>query len=71
MPNLARGDRGQSTNLDSRSGGGEPPFAMARNVQLESAGMARANRRQAIFWDEDDRRCWLSTLGCNLSRYVD
>jgi putative transposase len=40
---------------------------MARNVRLEYAGafyhvMARGNRRQAIFWDEDDRRCWLSTL---------
>ncbi len=24
--------------------------------------MARGNRRQPIFWDDDDRRFWLNTL---------
>ncbi len=41
---------------------------MARNVRIEYPGafyhvMARGNRRQPIFLDDDDRRFWLTALG--------
>jgi hypothetical protein len=40
---------------------------VARNVRIEYPGafyhvMARGNRRQPIFLDDDDRRFWLAAL---------
>lgn len=40
---------------------------MARSIRIEFAGaffhvMARGNRRESIFWDDDDRRFFLKTL---------